>query len=182
MGNLAEHHYMVTLIAWQLATSVNSAGAKIDVAKALEFALIHDIGELFGGDISMPYAKANPKAREFAKKFEGENHRFISGFFGPQKDHFANLSAEILDADSDEARIVKVADYIEVTHYKFFMGNFVKDDVILVADKIREKIVGMKDEIAKSELSIFIDAWQKEMLELKSYKETITSILKERTL
>jgi 5'-deoxynucleotidase YfbR-like HD superfamily hydrolase len=177
MGNLAEHHYMVAMIAWQLASAVNIAGAKLDIEKVFEFASVHDIGELFGGDISMPYAKANPKAREFAKKFEAENHSFISKFFGPQAKHFSELSAEILDADLDEARIVKMADYLEVTHYKFFIGKFIKEDVDLVADKLDKMILGMKDKIAKNELLSFVKDWKKEMNDSTSYTDTIHKII-----
>ena len=177
MGNLAEHHYMVAMVSWQLASSVNAAGAHLDIAKVFEFASIHDIGELFGGDISMPYAKANPKAREFAKKFEVENHAYISKFFGPQARRFSELSAEILEADSDEARIVKVADYLEVTHYKFFIGRFVKADVELVSSKIDAMIGGMKDEVAKKELTSFVKEWKKEMECLTTYPDMIHTII-----
>jgi 5'-deoxynucleotidase YfbR-like HD superfamily hydrolase len=177
MGNLAEHHYVVAMTAWQLAANVNSVGAKLNLQKVFEFALVHDIGELFGGDISMPYAKANPKAREFAKRFEAENHAYIGRFFGTQEARFKELSEEILDADSDEARIVKVADYMEVTHYKFFIGRFVKGDIDLIAKKLNDMIVGMKDEIAKKELLTFIEGWKKEMFETKSYPDTIHNII-----
>ena len=37
LSNLAEHHYLVTFIAWQLAAHVKGAGAKIDIQKVLEF-------------------------------------------------------------------------------------------------------------------------------------------------
>ena len=177
MGNLAEHHYMVSVIAWQLASSVNSVGAKLDIAKVFEFASIHDIGELFGGDISMPYAKANPKAREYAKKFEAENHSYIAKFFGDQSDHFKRLSAEILDAESDEAHIVKIADYIEVTHYKFFIGRFVQSDIELISEKMDKMISGMKDKIARKELTAFVKEWKKEMSGLTNYPDTIHRII-----
>jgi 5'-deoxynucleotidase YfbR-like HD superfamily hydrolase len=177
MGNLAEHHYMVSMIAWQLASSVNSVGAKLDIAKVFEFASIHDIGELFGGDISMPYAKANPKAREYAKKFEAENHSYIAKFFGGQSEHFKRLSSEILDAVSDEARIVKMADYLEVTHYKFFIGRFVKTDIELVTKKLDKMIGGMKDKIAQKELTAFVTEWKKEMSGLTNYPDTIHQII-----
>ena len=177
MGNLAEHHYMVSMIAWQLASGVNAVGAKLDIAKVFEFASIHDIGELFGGDISMPYAKANPKAREYAKKFEAENHSYIAKFFGGQSKYFKELSAEILDASSDEARIVKMADYLEVTHYKFFIGKFVKSDIELVSEKLDKMIGGMKDKIAKKELTAFIAEWKKEMSGLTNYPDEIHKII-----
>jgi 5'-deoxynucleotidase YfbR-like HD superfamily hydrolase len=176
-GNLAEHHYMVAMIAWQLAASVNAIGAKINIQKVLEFALIHDVGELFGGDIAMPYAKANPKAREYAKKFEAENHAFIGKFFGSQEKNFRELSEEILDAQSDESRIVKIADYLEITHYKFFVNAFIKSDIDLVADKLTEKIDHIQDQVAKKELKKFIEVWKKEMNNSTDYRNTISTIL-----
>ena len=159
LSNLAEHHYLVTFIAWQLASQVKKAGAKIDVQKGLEFGLIHDLGELFGGDISMPYARANPKAREYAKAFEEENQKFLSRFFGNQSEHFKELGHEILDAKSDEAIIAKIADYIEVTHYKQYVKVFSKFDTDLIKPKLASMIEKMVDPIAKKELGKFIDNW-----------------------
>src|SRR5579872_6043877 len=96
LSDLAQHHYLVTFIAWQLALSVQAKGAKINVQKVLEFCMVHDLGELFGGDIAMPYAKANPKARTLAKAFEAENQNYLSAFFGPQSKHYKELSDEIM--------------------------------------------------------------------------------------
>src|SRR3989344_1667843 len=159
LSNLAEHHYLVTFIAWQLASQVKKAGAKIDVSKVLEFGLVHDLGELFGGDISMPYARVNPKAREYAKAFEEENQKFLSKFFGNQSEHFKELGHEILDAKSDEAIIAKIADYIEVTHYKQYVKAFSKFDTDLIKPKLASMIEKMADPIAKKELGKFINNW-----------------------
>lgn len=177
LGNLAEHHYMVAMIAWQLAANANSAGAKLDIGKTLEFALLHDIGELFGGDISMPYAKSHPDARTLAKKFEAENQSNIAKYFGPEEKHIKARANEILDADSDEARVVKVADYLEVTHYKYFVNAFIKADVDLVADKLAGMIGGMKDGIASKKLGEFIESWKKEMNSTAPYRDTISDII-----
>src|SRR3989338_7599490 len=157
LSNLAEHHYLVTFIAWQIARQVKNKGANIDIAKVLEFSLIHDLGELFGGDISMPYAKANPKAREHAKAFEEENQRFLARFFGNEADYFKKLGHEILDAESDEAIIAKVADYIEITHFKQYVKVFSKKfDVDLIEPKLQSKISQIKDPIVKKEISKFV--------------------------
>ena len=162
-SNLAEHHYLVTMIGWQLARMAKTAGANIDIEKVLEFTLIHDLGELFGGDISMPYAKANPEARKYAKLFESENHKFLSKFFGGDQEHFNKLSAEILNANSDESRIAKIADYMEVTHYKYFVGKYSDKDLNLAMAKIQKMLEDMKDKIAKEELQKFILEWSKEV-------------------
>src|SRR3989338_10565812 len=103
LSDLACHHYLVTFIAWQIARSLNRAGATLNIEKVLEFALTHDLGELFGGDIAMPYGAINPRARKLAKAFEEENQRFFSQFFGEDRAHLKALTKEILNAKSDEA-------------------------------------------------------------------------------
>lgn len=177
MGNLAEHHYLVLMIAWQISVLLRDSGAHIDLEKVFEFAAVHDVGELFGGDISMPYARVNPQAKEYAKVFEAENQRFIARFFGSFSQRFGTLSDEIMDAEFDEARIVKVADYLEVTHYKFFIGRFVQSDIDLVATKIKRMVAGMADPIARRTLRKFITGWNAEMRTLVSYPDTIVDIL-----
>lgn len=176
LSNLAEHHYLVTFIAWQLVSNLKTAGAKLNVQKVLEFCLIHDLGELFGGDISMPYARANPKAREYAKAFEEENQRFLSKFFGHQSGHFKELGHEILDAKSDEAIIAKLADYIEVTHYKQYVKVFSKFDTDLIKPKLVSMVKKIKDPIAKKELTKFVANWINDLS-----KKEIPEILYENT-
>lgn len=176
IGNLAEHHYLVTMLGWQLADLVNSKGAKIDAYKVIKFCLIHDIGELFGGDIGMYYAKANPKARMLAKQFEEENQRFLSDFFS-DKNETLELTKEILESVSDEAHIAKVADYLEVTHYKLFNDQLKRKDVELVAPKLAEKVEKIKDNIAKEELLKFIESWKEKMIKYDSFLDASTDAL-----
>ncbi len=164
LSDLACHHYLVTFIAWQLARNLNRAGAKLNVEKVLEFALTHDLGELFGGDISMPYGAINPRAKKLAKAFEAENHRFLAQFFGNDSGFLKKLVDEIMDAKSDEALIAKIADYLECVHYKIYVdypprGN----DLAVNTEKVKKMIGKLKDPIAKKELGIFITTWLKEV-------------------
>jgi len=176
IGNLAEHHYLVTMFGWQLADLVNKKGAKIDVYKVIKFCLLHDIGELFGGDIGMYYAKANPKARTFAKQFEEENQRFLSDYFSDKKE-ILELTKEILESSSDESHIAKVADYLEVTHYKLFNDQLKKKDIELVAPKLAEKVEKIKDKIAREELLKFVESWKQRMLKYDSFLDASTDAL-----
>lgn len=157
-SNLAEHHYLVTFIAWQLASLVKTAGAQIDVLKVIEFALIHDLGELFGSDIALPYAKANPKARQAAKQFEFENSLFLSQFF-PDTEEYQLMAEEILDATSDEAIIAKIADFMELAHFKDHKQMVAEHDDLLLQQEIEHKVDNLKDPIAKKLLSQFIQEW-----------------------
>ena len=177
ISNLAEHHYLVTMLAWQLCELVNKKGAKIDTYKVLKFSLLHDIGELFGGDIGMYYAKANPQARTYAKQFEEENQKFLANYFS-NKDEVLELTKEILESQSDEAHIAKIADYLEVTHYKFFNGQLKKKDIELIAPKLAEKVEKLEDEIAKDELLRFVRAWKEKMSKYYSFLDASTDALK----
>jgi len=123
----------------------------------------------------MPYARSNPKARVHAKAFEEENQKFLSKFFGNQQDHFKKLGYEILDAKSDEAIIAKIADYIEVTHYKQYVKVFSKFDMELIEPKLQSVISKMKDPVAKKELGKFVKKWAKDI-----NKKEIPEILYEK--
>jgi 5'-deoxynucleotidase YfbR-like HD superfamily hydrolase len=156
LSNLAEHHYLVTFIGWQLALHLKQAGAKIDVQKVLEFCLIHDLGELMGGDISALYAKANPKAKKLAVAFEEENQKYLAKFFGDNSEHFEKLASEILDAKSDEALIAKVADYTEALNYKVYVGAFLESDRKFNVEKMKKFVEPIKDKVVKKLLTQFI--------------------------
>lgn len=176
-GNLAEHHYLVTMLGWQLADLVNKKGANIDTSKVIKFCLLHDMGELFGGDIGMYYAKANPQARTYAKKFEEENQIFLSKFFS-NNEEVLELTKEILNSSSDEAHIAKIADYLELSHYKLFNDQLKGKDRELALPKLMEKIESISDEIAKKELTIFIEVWEKKMTQYDSFLDASTEALK----
>ncbi|MBI2552151.1 HD domain-containing protein [Candidatus Uhrbacteria bacterium] len=165
LSDLAAHHYLVAFMAWQIARELNRAGAKLNVEKVLEFSLTHDLGELFGGDISMPYAAINPRARRLAKAFEEENQRFFARFFGEDRGHIKALTKEILSAKSDEALVCKVADYLECTHYKLYVGYLHdKRDIPLNVSKLAKMVAKIKDKVAKRELAKFLKEWAKELL------------------
>jgi 5'-deoxynucleotidase YfbR-like HD superfamily hydrolase len=61
LPTLAEHSYLTALTAWRLVKNLAKTGAKINLARVLELAFVHDLGELFGGDISMPSLIPRPK-------------------------------------------------------------------------------------------------------------------------
>lgn len=176
LGNLAEHHYLVTMIAWQLAALANEKGGNVNVEKVLKFCLLHDVGELFGGDISIYYAKANPEAKKLAKAFEAENQKYLSKFFNDSKE-MAALSKEILDSLSDEAHIAKLADYMEVSHYKLFTNALHTKDIEIVLPVLRGKAEKIKDEKARKALSEFVEAWATKMGTYNSFLDASTSAL-----
>ena len=162
LSNLAEHQYLVTFIGWQLATNLKATGVNIDIQKVLEFCLVHDLGELMGGDISGPYAKINKRARKFAKAFEEENQKYLSKFFGSSQKHFRKIAKEILDAKSLEALVAKVADYIECTSYMIYVNQMTPQAKKFNGEKITGYIRKIKDRTAKKILLEFLNEWLKD--------------------
>jgi 5'-deoxynucleotidase YfbR-like HD superfamily hydrolase len=134
LSNLAEHHYLVAFIGWQLALEANRSGAHLNVLKVLEICLMHDLGELFGGDICLPYSRVNPKARNLAKAFEAENQNFLSKMFGSGETHFKSLALETMQPKSDEAIVAKLADYLETTHYLQYANSVDKESLGFVVE------------------------------------------------
>jgi putative hydrolases of HD superfamily len=160
LSNLAEHHYLVTFMAWQMAEYLNSKGAKLDTKKVLELCMVHDLGELFGGDISRPYAMANPEARKLAKAYELENQRFL-------KKYLSNLSEEVwsdvMEPKSDEALVYKLADLMECAHFLKYMGHYKPLDTKILEEKLPEVIEKFHDKTIKTELTEFYKHWISEI-------------------
>lgn len=68
-----------------------------------------------------------------------------------------------MNATTDEGLVAKIADYIEVTHYKRYMGMLTTFDIDLVVPKFHDMINRLVDPIAQTELRLLIDAWAKEL-------------------
>lgn len=162
LSDLAQHHYLVTFIAWQLALLCQESGGQLELDKVLELALLHDLGELLGGDIAMPYAKANPKARELAKAFEAENQRYLAKYF-PNPKATDQLFEETIKFNSDEAVVAKVADYLEITHYKLYIRRLTEGDITMVEKKIADQLGKVKNKKTKVALQRTIRDWLKDL-------------------
>jgi 5'-deoxynucleotidase YfbR-like HD superfamily hydrolase len=172
LSNLAEHHYLVTFIAWQLALILKDKGAQIDVLKVLEISLVHDVGELFGGDLSFHYGRAHKVAREKAKAFEKENVLFLSKFF-PKPEKFLELnSLERGDILSDEAIISRFADLVECIYYKITLDKVTPKDMDETIAALRARALEAKDDILKKELLDFLGAFST-ILDGKSTQDII---------
>ena len=164
LSDLAQHHYLVAMIAWQLARACQQNGSSINLARVLEISLTHDLGEIFGSDISMPYARANEEARTYAKQFERSNLGFLAhDFFTHDEQYFTALVTEEKELTSDEAIIVKIADMYEVTHYKALVAEVTSGDIEMAVIKINKVLAAMQDERTKQTLQTITNTWAKEI-------------------
>lgn len=163
LSDLAQHHYLVTAFAWQLGRYVQRQGHTVNIERVLEICLMHDLGEVFGGDIAMPYAKANPAASKLAKAFEAENLRFIGTMFGEDESHFTDLTQEAANYTSAEGVIAKIADYVECTHYKLYMRRLTPGDVAMMVERLHDIINKLEDLALATILHEFLDTWKEEV-------------------
>ncbi len=163
LSDLAQHHYLVTFTAWHLTQLIKENGGKINVERVIEICLFHDLGELFGGDIAMPYAKTNLTAKKLAKAFEQENQKYLIKMLGDNQLVKA-LFSEANEPKSDEGQVAKIADYIEVTHYKDYIGRRTAGDIRLVKGRMKEMVRKIKDPKARRYLTKFLNEWAKTLV------------------
>lgn len=180
LPDLSQHQYFVTFIAWQLAISANKAGAKLSVQKVMEYALVHDLGEIFGSDISRPYALANPPARKLAKDFEALNLEFISDFFGEDKKYFQKLSKEVLEPNNDEAVVAKLADYLEVIHFMIYLKKIKPFDFKIIKTYIARSISKANNPALKKHLTKFSQTWFKSITSPDYLNKAVSEIINEK--
>lgn len=162
LSDLAQHHYLVTLTAWFVGNLVRKNGGRLNLEQVMAISLVHDLGELFGGDIAMPYAKANPKASKLAKQFEQENQAYLTKFLG-NHGNINELFKEAREPKSDEGIISKVADYLEVTHYKQYLGQKTAGDVRMVLSRIEKMIERISNARTRKYLTTFVASWTETM-------------------
>ena len=166
LSDLAQHHFLVTFFAWQIARQVIGHGCRINVERILEISLLHDLGELFGGDISLPYGIANPKASKLAKEFEAENQRYIVRMLGDEG-YYQPIFEEANRPNSVEGVIAKMADYLEVTHYKDYIGRMTVGDIRVIKQRLEVLITNLKDKKARAFLLKYLKEWSDEMQKIK---------------
>ncbi|MBI4138246.1 MAG: HD domain-containing protein [Candidatus Wildermuthbacteria bacterium] len=113
--SVAEHSFFVAYISSLLCDMLEKAGEKPMREKALTMALVHDMEEMFSGDILTPFKHYSAEVRETIR---GVNRQIIPQAFEglPQemKAKYIHLWNEDADGISMEAQIVKAADRLSL--------------------------------------------------------------------
>lgn len=115
---VAEHSFYVAMIARAICAVLEEKGIKVKTQEVLEKALIHDIEEMFSGDIIQPFKysdstlkslidKLNIKSVE--KAFEGLPPSLAAHFKKLWKDYHAEVTIE--------DKIVKISDRLSLIAY-----------------------------------------------------------------
>lgn len=103
--SVAEHGWHVAFLVWALGDCLPG----LDLARALELALVHDLAEVRTGDI--PWVAARYYA-EGAK--EAAERGVFEEVLGPLAGRAGELLSEYRAAESPEARLVKACDKLQL--------------------------------------------------------------------
>ena len=102
--SVAEHSWRITLMAYWVSDEFPEA----DLLKILKMCLIHDLGEIFTGDIPVSRKTAADEAREEALLLE-----WTDSLPSPNREEMRALYDEMIARQTLEARIYKAMDSLE---------------------------------------------------------------------
>ena len=161
-SNLAEHHYLVAMIGRMLAEYINEEDKLVDPWRVVQMCLIHDVGEIFGGDTAAPLSRRRPDMKKHARTLEAFNHEIVASFLRPKlHERWNGLIHEHEDMQSDEAVVAQVADKIETQYFLEHRDNksshrkpFYEHHIRTLAERVRYPVVRVK-------LNAFFDAYEK---------------------
>lgn len=113
---VAEHSFYVAIIARTLCDVVDEKG--ISILEVVEKALIHDIEEMFTGDIIQPFKYYDTNLKKLIDKInENMVQKSFEGLPSELADHFRLLWLDYHRKDKLENKIVKIADRLSLVAY-----------------------------------------------------------------
>lgn len=113
--SVAEHSFFVAYITSVLCQLLKRKKVKIDSEKAVTMALVHDMEEMFSGDILGPFKHYSPEVTGAIRKV---NEFLVKEVFAGLPDQlvsqFVSLWNEEGEQKAIEAQVVKVADRLSL--------------------------------------------------------------------
>jgi len=110
--SVASHSFGVAVTAMFIADRVNHSGVQVDLERVMRLALLHDWPEVLVGD--MPRTATMFFGSEARKNAEGRAFEEIVSSMSDHGINYRDLHAEYEERNSLEAKIVKVADIIDL--------------------------------------------------------------------
>lgn len=173
IATLAEHHYACGMMSWLLGEKIKKAGGQLDREKVTRMLLVHDLSELFGGDIAGPLNKKYDDLREHKDKIGERAIELLTNFLDESpKEEIKKLFNEFEFGDSDEKAVAKIIDqmdhqfFLEHHNYKgrYLAGgsdgtkkDYREEFVFGYVFKLAEKI---KDEATKKVMEDFLEEFK----------------------
>lgn len=148
---LAEHHYTAAMMGWFLVQKIHEEGGHVSEKKVVIMLLIHDLTELFGGDIAGPLNRKYPDLRQYKDKIGERAMLMLSQFVdGPTGNVLEKYWLELQAGQTDEALIVKIIDQIDhqffLEHHNhegqygihMYRNTFMNNHILSLADEIQD--------------------------------------------
>ncbi|MBK9234645.1 MAG: HD domain-containing protein [Rhodoferax sp.] len=151
LENSAEHSWHLAMAAWSIA---NGLGLKVSIERLLKLALIHDVGEIDGGDTFL-YAAERHAAAAQERACVGR----VAALCGDLLPDLQDLWEEQERGETAEARLIKVIDrFLPLLHNlasegKTWRAQKVRQSQVLaahgfIADDFPELFVWIEDRVA----------------------------------
>lgn len=122
--SVAEHSWRITMMAFFLRDEFKD----VDFDKVIKMCLIHDIGEVFTGDIP-----SFDKSKADESKEEGLLTAWVNSLPEPYKTEMTELYAEMDARETTEARIYKALDNLEavISHNESDLSTWIEKEFTL---------------------------------------------------
>tara|TARA_Y100000310_G_scaffold297074_1_gene329837 strand:- start:1824 stop:2351 length:528 start_codon:yes stop_codon:yes gene_type:complete len=113
--SVAEHSFYTAYVVSLLCDLAQKAGEKVDREKATTMALVHDMEEMFSGDILTPFKHYSSEVRETIQKVNREVvPQVFENLPAEMREKYIALWNEDSEGTSIEAQMVKVADRLSL--------------------------------------------------------------------
>jgi len=121
LPSIASHLYTATLMGWFLVQKIKRDGGHINERKVIMMLLLHDLHNIFGGDISGPLVEKYKDLNDFKEHIGERGILLISQFLDhSSSDTVERLWLEMKTKKTDEAIVVDLIDWME---HQFFLEH-----------------------------------------------------------
>ena len=153
--SVAEHSWRLSLVAMLLEDEFPD----VNISKVLKMCIIHDLGEVFTGDIATFEKTAADRIDENRRL-----KQWISTFPDFQREQFFDLVAEMEALETEEARLYKALDKLEavIQHNESDISSWLPLEYDLQMNYGRENV---EFSPYLKNLKPHIDKWTKEKIE-----------------
>lgn len=154
--SVAEHSWRIAFMAMLL--SHEEEFRRVDMNKVIRMCLIHDLGEIFTGDVP-----AFCKNQEDEVKEEQLYSEWISGFPEAEREEFRNLLDEMDAMQTVEAKVYKALDKLEavIQHNESDIKTWIPLEYELQLEYGKEQV---KFSPYFKELKEAVDQWTREKI------------------
>jgi 5'-deoxynucleotidase YfbR-like HD superfamily hydrolase len=147
--SVAEHTYMVSIISRYLC-DIFGIRDRSKILRILEMSLIHDVGEIYVGDVLHSVKRMFPDIKKAYKFAELKSLELtFSKSSDDMKDYYKNLLIEFEESKTLESLVVRLADLISVYVYAMreeYIGNLFGRKL---RDEVWEEIVEVYKKLKK---------------------------------